>query len=264
MTDKRIILVTGASRGIGRAAAVQLAAEGVHIVALARSKLALEKLGEEILEKGGEVTLVPLDLTDAEGVDRLGGALVDRFGRLDGFLANAAILGTLGPMATIGPRSFEQTIEINLTANWRLIRALSPLLQASEAPRIVFISSSVARKPRAFWGPYQASKAGLEALALGWADETEALGYKINIFDPGATRTSMRSEAVPGEDPMTLPTAEITAAKLIPLLRETEMRTGTLVRARDIQPEGIELPDTPVPASMDMQPTDLQDEDPSA
>ena len=234
MTDKRILLVTGASRGIGRAATLQLAAEGAHIIALARSKLALEELGEEVLASGGEVTLVPLDLTDAEGVDRLGGALIDRFGRLDGLLANAGILGTLGPLSTVGPRSFEQTIEINLTANWRLIRALSPLLQASSAPRIVFVSSSVAHKPRAFWGPYQASKAGLEALALGWADETEALGFKINLFDPGATRTSMRSEAVPGEDPLTLPTPETVAAYILPLLSEAETRTGTLIRAKDL------------------------------
>lgn len=231
MTDKPIILVTGASRGIGRAAAVKLASEGAHVIALARSKLALEELGEEILGAGGEATLVPLDLTDADGIKRLGGALQERFGRLDGWLANAAILGTLGPLETVGPRSFEQTIEINLTANWRLISALSQLLRASENPRVVFVTSSVARAPQAFWGPYQAAKAGLEALALGWADETEALGVKVNLFDPGGTRTGMRAEAKPGEDPLTLPTPAEVAAKLVPLLSPTETRTGQLFRA---------------------------------
>lgn len=234
MTDKRIHLVTGASRGIGRAAALQLSAPDTHIIALARSKGALETLGDEITAQGNEATLVPLDLTDAEGISRLGNALMERFGRLDGWLANAAILGTIGPLATVGPRSFEQTIEINLTANWRLISALTPLLQASASPRAVFITSSVARAPRAFWGPYQAAKAGLEALALGWADETEALGLKVNLFDPGGTRTGMRAEAMPGEDPETLPTPESVAAKLVPLLSEDETRTATLVRARDL------------------------------
>ena len=233
MTDKRIVLVTGASRGIGRAVALKLAANGVHIIALARSKLALEELGEAILSDGGEATLVPLDLQDADGIERLGSALLEKFGRLDGWLGNAGILGTIGPLATIGPRSFENTIDINLTANWRLIRALSPVLQHSEAPRVVFVTSSVATTPRAFWGPYQAAKAGLEAMARGWADETEALGFKINLFDPGGTRTAMRAEAMPGEDPLTLPSPDEVAAKLIPLLSVEEERTGALVRARD-------------------------------
>lgn len=233
MTDKPIILVTGASRGIGRAVALQLASEGAHVIALARSKLALEELGEEIIASGGEATLVPLDLTDGEGISRLGDALLDRFGHLDGWVANAAILGTIGPLATVGPRSFEQTIEINLTSNWRLISALTPVLQKAQSPHIVFVTSSVARNPQAFWGPYQSAKAGLEALALGWADETEALGFKINIFDPGGTRTGMRAEAMPGEDPLTLPTPQSVAEKLVPLLSPDEQRTGTLVRARD-------------------------------
>ena len=218
MADKRTILVTGASRGIGRAVALRLAEEGAHVIALARSKLALEEVGDKIMAAGGEATLVPLDLADHEGVLRLGEALLDRFGKLDGWVANAAILGTIGPLATVGPRSFEQTIDVNLTANWRLISALTPVLQNSESPRIVFVTSSVARKPRAFWGPYQAAKAGLEALALGWADETQALGFKINLFDPGGTRTGMRAEAMPGEDPLKLPTPETVAEKLTPLV----------------------------------------------
>ncbi len=233
MADKRTILVTGASRGIGRAVALRLAEEGAHVIALARSKLALEEVGDKIMAAGGEATLVPLDLADHEGVLRLGEALLDRFGKLDGWVANAAILGTIGPLATVGPRSFEQTIDVNLTANWRLISALTPVLQNSESPRIVFVTSSVARKPRAFWGPYQAAKAGLEALALGWADETQALGFKINLFDPGGTRTGMRAEAMPGEDPLKLPTPETVAEKLTPLLSSEEQRSGALIRARD-------------------------------
>ena len=233
MTDKRTILVTGASRGIGRAVALRLAEEGVHVIALARSKLALEEVGDKIMAAGGEATLVPLDLADHEGVLRLGEALLDRFGKLDGWVANAAILGTIGPLATVGPRSFEQTIDVNLTANWRLISALTPVLQNSQSPRIVFVTSSVARKPRAFWGPYQAAKAGLEALAMGWADETEALGFKINLFDPGGTRTGLRAEAMPGEDPLKLPTPETVAEKLTPLLSSEEQRSGALIRARD-------------------------------
>lgn len=252
MTEKRIVLVTGASRGIGRAAAIQLAANGAHVVALARSKVALEELGEIILSNGGEATLVPLDLQDGDGIDRLGAALLNKFGRLDGWLANAAILGTIGPLSTVGPRSFENTIDINLTANWRLIRALTPALQVSEAPRIAFVTSSVARKPQAFWGPYQAAKAGLEALTLGWADETEAMGFKINIFDPGGTRTAMRAEAKPGEDPLTLPTPAEVAAKLVPLLDVSEERTGVLVRARDlpsVDVDDVEVETPPSPSA---------------
>ncbi|MEL7482140.1 MAG: SDR family NAD(P)-dependent oxidoreductase [Pseudomonadota bacterium] len=230
----RVTLVTGASRGIGRAASLHLAAAGHHVIAVARSKLALEKLGEEIAALGAQATLVPLDLKDGDSIKRLGAALDTKFGRLDGLLANAGILGTLGPLETVGPRSFAETIEINLNANWRLIAELGPLLKKSPAPRAVFITSSVASKPRAFWGPYQASKAGLEALVRGWADETEALGLKANLFDPGGTRTGMRAEAMPGEDPETLPTPEQVAAKLIPLLLPEETRTGALIRARDL------------------------------
>ncbi|WP_084396827.1 SDR family NAD(P)-dependent oxidoreductase [Henriciella aquimarina] len=231
--DKRITLVTGASRGIGRAATLELARRGHHIVAVARSKLALEKLDDEIKAEGGSATLVPMDLKDPTAFETLGQALATKFGRLDGVLGNAGILGTLGPLQAIGPRSFEETIEVNLTANWRLIRAMSPLLQRSEAPRAVFITSGVVPRPRAFWGPYQASKAGLEALVAAWADENENLKLRVNLFDPGATRTGMRAEAMPSEDPMTLPTPEEVVGKLVPLLEESEMRTGERITYRD-------------------------------
>lgn len=234
MTDRRIVLVTGASQGIGRAAAVQLARSGAHIIAVARSKLALESLGDEIAASDGAATLVPLDLADEDGVAKLGQGVMAQFGRLDALLANAGVLGTLGPLAAIGPRSFAETIDINLTANWRLIKALTIPMQDGRDPRAVFVTSSVARSPRAFWGPYQAAKAGMEALALGWADETEAMGFKVNLFDPGGTRTKMRAKAMPGEDPATLPTPETVASHLVPLLAPEETRTKQLVRARDL------------------------------
>lgn len=231
--DKRITLVTGASRGIGQAAAIELARKGHHVVAIARSKLALEKTDDAIREAGGSATLIPMDLKDKTAFETVGQALATRFGRLDGLLGNAGILGTLGPLEAIGPRSFEETIEVNLTANWRLIRAMSPLLQRSDNPRAVFVTSGVVPRPRAFWGAYQASKAGLEALIAAWADETEAMKLKVNLFDPGATRTGMRAEAMPSEDPMTLPTPEEVARKLAPLLDESETRTGQRISFRD-------------------------------
>jgi NAD(P)-dependent dehydrogenase (short-subunit alcohol dehydrogenase family) len=234
MTQPRLILVTGASRGIGRAAALHLARQGDIVIAVARSKLALEKLDDEIRAMGNEAILVPMDLKDAKGIDTLGKVIADKFGRLDGFVANAGILGTLGPLESAGPRSFEETIEVNLTANWRLISVLSPSLRKAPTPRAVFVTSSVAAKPVAFWGPYQASKAGLEAMVMGWADETENMSLRVNIFDPGGTRTDMRAKAKPGEDPMTLPSPDEVAAELVKLVSADETRTGQLIRYRDL------------------------------
>lgn len=231
--DKRITLVTGASRGIGKAASLALAKDGHHIVAIARSKLALEKLDDDIKAAGGSATLIPMDLKDKTAFETVGQALASRFGRLDGLLGNAGILGTLGPLQSVGPRSFEETIEVNLTANWRLIRAMAPLLQRSETPRAVFITSGVVPRPRAFWGPYQASKAGLEGLIAAWADENDNLKLRVNLFDPGATRTQMRADAVPGEDPMTLPTPEEVVTRLVPLLGAGETRNGERIGWRD-------------------------------
>ena len=227
--DKRITFITGASRGIGKAAALELARRGHHIVATARSKLALEKLDDEIKAAGGSATLIPRDLKEKTAFEAAGPALATKFGRIDGLLGNAGVLGSLGPLQAVGPRSFEETIEVNLTANWRLIRAMHPLLQRSEAPRAVFVSSGVVPRPRAFWGPYQASKMGLEGLAYAWADENEKMPLRVNIFDPGATRTGMRAEAMPSEDPMTLPTPEDVVKQLAPLLEEGETRTGARI-----------------------------------
>ena len=223
--DKRITLITGCSRGIGRASAVALSQAGHHIIGLARSKKALESLDDEIRSAGGSMTLIPFDLKDASAFEPLGQALADKFGRLDGLLGNAGVLGHIGPLQAGGERQYLETIEVNLNANWRLIRVLDPLLRRSATPRALFISSGVVPRPRAFWGPYQASKAGLEALIYAWADENEKTDLKINLFDPGATRTEMRADAMPGEDPMTLPSPEHVAEQIVPLLEPSETRT---------------------------------------
>lgn len=230
----RLVLVTGASRGIGRAVSLELARQGDLVIAIARSKAALQKLDDEIRALGSEAVLVPMDLKDTKGIETLGKLIAEKFGRLDGLVANAGLLGTLGPLETCGPRSFEETIQVNLTANAHLIRALAPALHRAEAPRAVFITSGVVPRPRAFWGPYQASKAGLEALVKAWADENEKMALRVNLFDPGATRTGMRAEAMPGEDPMTLPAPDEVARELVKLVAPSENRTGARIAYRDL------------------------------
>ncbi len=233
--DKRITLITGASRGIGRAAALALAEADHHIIALARSKKALENLDDEVKAKGGSITLIPFDMKDSAAFEPMGQALATRFGRLDGLLGNAGVLGQIGPLQACGERQFNETIDVNLNANWRLIRAMDPLLRNSSAPRAVFVTSSVARKPRAFWGAYQASKAGLEALVAAWAEENEKTSLKVNLFDPGATRTEMRADAAPGEDPMSLKTPAEVAREIVPMLQGGETRNGARVAYIDFQ-----------------------------
>ncbi|MEL8056223.1 MAG: SDR family NAD(P)-dependent oxidoreductase [Pseudomonadota bacterium] len=232
--DKRIILITGASRGIGRAAALALAQQGDRVIALARSKAALEKLDDEAKALGGTMTLIPFDLKDKAAFEPMGQAIASKFGRLDGLIANAGVLGTLGPLQATGERSFDETIDVNLSANWRLIRATDPLLRRSDAPRAVFLTSGVVPRPRAFWGPYQASKAGLEAMVQAYAAETEKLSLRVNLFDPGATATTMRKDAMPGEDQSILPTAEAVAAELIKMVSPDETRNGARVAYRDV------------------------------
>ena len=232
--DKRITLVTGASQGIGRAACLALAKAGHHVIGLARSKKALEALDDEIQALGGSMTLIPFDLKDAGAFEPLGHAIAEKFGRLDGLLGNAGLLGTIGPLQAGGERQFNEVIDVNLSANWRLIRVMDPLLRRSDTPRAVFITSGVVPRPRAFWGPYQASKAGLEALVYAWADENEQMPLNVNLFDPGATRTQMRADAVPGEDPMTLPSAEAVAAHLVPMLEAGETRNNARIDVREL------------------------------
>lgn len=221
MTEKRITLVTGASRGIGRALAYELAVtHGQHVLALARSKTALETLDDEIKSAGGSSTLIPMDLSDPASIDQLSVVVLQRWGRLDGLAGNAGVLGPISPIQTVTPKSWESTIEVNLNANWRLIRAFDPLMRFSPSARAAFVTSGVVPRPRAFWGPYQASKAALEAMVIAWAEETSPTRMRINLFDPGATRTSMRADAMPGEDPSKLPPPEDVARKLAFLLTE--------------------------------------------
>ncbi len=203
----RIALVTGASRGIGRACALGLARAGAQVIACARSKAGLEELDDEIFAATGQhATLIPFDITDGDACDRLSAALLDRFGRVDTFVHCAAFLGTLSPVTHHEPKDFDKVVAVNLTATWRLIRALEPLLRQSTAARAVFLTTgATATRGRAFWGPYGATKAAMESLVRAWADEIEITPIRAAIVSPGAMRTRMRASAFPGEDPMSLP-----------------------------------------------------------
>ncbi len=206
--NDRIALVVGASRGIGYQAALALAKAGAHVVATARTQGALEALDDEIYAATGRhATLVPFDLVDSSGIDRLGGAIFQRFGKLDIWVNAAATLGAAGltPVSHIDPRGFAKIEKTNFTATYRLIRSLEPLLRQSDAGRVIHLTTSLARDPKAFWGLYAATKAGAEALMLAWADEIENTPVRITVLDPGRMRTQMRAQAFPGEDPETLP-----------------------------------------------------------
>jgi NAD(P)-dependent dehydrogenase (short-subunit alcohol dehydrogenase family) len=225
----RVALVTGASRGIGRAVALELARQGAHVVALARTQGALEDLDDAIGKLGGEATLVPCDIMDFDALDRLGAALHQRWGKLDIFVANAGILGPLTPIAHCDPDKWEQVFSINVTANQRLLRSLDMLLRASDAGRVVAISSGVASRVRAFWGPYAASKAALEVMIRAYAAETENISpVKAMLVNPGPLRTKMRASAMPGEDPQSLRTPEEFAPKLAELCAPAWALTGKL------------------------------------
>ncbi|MEZ6023304.1 MAG: SDR family NAD(P)-dependent oxidoreductase [Hyphomonadaceae bacterium] len=229
-TDKPIALVTGASRGIGHAVALELARRGWRVIAIARAQKALEALDDAIKAEGGEATLVPLDLKDYDGIDRLAGALFERFGKLDGLAACAGALGSLTPAHQATPKAIEETIAINYIANQRLIRALHPLLRAADAGRAVFLSSGASVRPRAYWAPYAASKAALDALVRAYALELNVTPIKANLFNPGGTRTAMRAKAFPGEDPMTLPTPEEIAPAICDMLKPDYDKNGEWVQ----------------------------------
>lgn len=224
----RIALVTGASRGIGHATALALAKAGAHVVAVARTVGGLEELDDAIRALGGSATLVPLDLKDYPGIDRLGAALQERFGRLDVLIGNAGILGPLSPLGHVEPMAWDAVMAVNVTANWRLIRALDPLLRRSTAGRVVFISSGVAALALAYWGPYAASKAALEVLARTYAAETATTNVRVNLLTPGPIRTRMRAQAMPGEDPMTLETPDRVAEKIVELCLPSMQQSGKL------------------------------------
>jgi NAD(P)-dependent dehydrogenase (short-subunit alcohol dehydrogenase family) len=200
-----IALVTGASRGIGHAAALALAQAGAHVVAVARTQGALEALDDEVRTATGKpATLVPMDLAEGDGIDQLGFAVHQRFGRLDVLVHAAAVLGPLTPVAHVDPKQWDRVMATNVTATYRLIRTVEPLLRASGRPRAIFLTSGRAQRPKAFWGPYGASKAAVENLVRTWADELEQTKIRAVILDPGPMRTRMRAEAYPGEDPAAL------------------------------------------------------------
>ena len=235
--ENKIALITGASRGIGRAAAKALAAAGAHVILVARTVGGLEEADDEIRKAGGNATLVPLDLKDFDALDRLGASIFERWGRLDAFLGNAGVLGALTPLAHLEPKVFDDLLDVNVTANWRLLRSLDPLLHRSEAGRVLFLSSGVARKHVAFWGGYAMSKAALETLALTYAAECEGTNIKVNLLNPGPVRTAMRARAMPGEDPETLPPPELLAPLIVEMLSPSYDKNGELVVFhRPVQP----------------------------
>jgi len=224
----RVALVTGASRGIGYFIARELAAAGAHVLAVARTVGGLEELDDEIKAAGGSATLVPLDLTDMPGIDRIGAAIHDRWGKLDILVANAGVLGTISPLGHVEAKVFEKVMAINVTATWRLIRSVDPLLRLSDAGRAIIVSSAAAHSARAYWGPYAASKAAVEAMARSWADEARNTPLRINSVNPGATRTAMRALAMPGENPDTLPHPSEVARRIVPLASPALAETGMI------------------------------------
>ncbi|HEV7274743.1 MAG TPA: SDR family NAD(P)-dependent oxidoreductase [Devosiaceae bacterium] len=231
MTDQndlagKVVLVTGASRGIGYQAAKEAGSRGAHVIAVARTVGGLEELDDELQAAGGSSTIVPLDLQDFEGIDRLGAAVFERWGRLDGLIGNAGLLGTLSPLAHLEPKEFEKVLAVNVTANYRLIRSFDLPLRKSEAGRAVFVSSGAAQSARPYWSLYAATKAALEALVKSYAAEMAATAVRANAFNPGPVRTAMRAKAMPGEDPMTLPTPGAVAPRLVDMVSPAFEETG--------------------------------------
>jgi NAD(P)-dependent dehydrogenase (short-subunit alcohol dehydrogenase family) len=224
----RLAVVTGASRGIGRAAAIAYAKAGAHVIALARTQGALEELDDEIRAAGSSATLVPLDLKDYAAIDRLGAAINERWGKLDILLGNAGLLGEIAPLTHVDQPVWDAVMAVNVTANWRLIRSLDPLLQKSDAGRAIFVSSGAAHKCTAYWGPYSVSKAALEALVRTYAAETATTPVRVMLVNPGPLRTRMRAAAMPGEDPETLRTPEELAPHLVRLASAEWDETGKL------------------------------------
>lgn len=230
----RVALITGASRGIGAAVAKRFAAEGAHVVLVARTRGGLEDLDDEIRAACGEdsqATLLELDLRNFDQVDMLGPSIAQRFGRLDIVVGNAGLLGELAPMSHIRSEVWHETIDVNLNANWHLIRTTDPLLRAAPAGRAVFVTSGAAHGERPYWGAYAASKAALEMMVTSWAAETEQTDMKINLLDPGAVRTRMRRAAYPGEDPMGNKPPEAVTDLFVELCAPDCTRHGEVVRA---------------------------------
>ncbi|MBM3487147.1 MAG: SDR family NAD(P)-dependent oxidoreductase [Alphaproteobacteria bacterium] len=228
----RIALVTGASRGIGRAVALRFAAEGAHLILLARTTGGLEETDDLVRAAAPDrrgATLVPLDLADAAAIEALAPAIAGRFGRLDVLVGNAAILGAATPTGHLDPAIWDRVMAVNVTANWRLVRALEPQLRAGPAGRAIFVTSGAARAVFPYFGAYAASKAALEMMVRVWAAETTKTTLRVNMVDPGVVATALRAQAFPGEDPRTLPAPETVAAAFVDLAAATESRHGETV-----------------------------------
>lgn len=216
----KVALVTGASRGLGRAIALHLAKQGAHIIATARTQGGLEELDDEIKAAGSTATLVPMDIIDYPGIDRLGAAIFERWKKLDILIGNAGVLGKLTPVPHLDPKIYDEVMAVNVTANYRLIRSMDPLLRMAPHGRAIFVTSGLAQKCSPYWGAYSISKAALEAMVKTYAGEMATTTVRVNCFSPGATRTKMRAIAIPGEDPMTLPTAEDVAEQIVSMCGE--------------------------------------------
>jgi NAD(P)-dependent dehydrogenase (short-subunit alcohol dehydrogenase family) len=231
-SPRRIVLITGASRGLGAALADAFAAEGTQLVLIGRTPGALEEVDDRVRARGGRATLVPLDLLQSEAIDRLGGVLAERYGRLDVLIGNAAELGTLSPLGHVEPKVFEEVMALNAGANYRLVRSFDALLRAAPAGRAIFVTCSQARDARAFWGAYAASKAALEALVLSYAGEVRRTRLRVNLVDPGAMRTRLRARAYPGEEPAEQPAPESAVGPFLALAAPECTRHGELIFAR--------------------------------
>ncbi len=227
----RVALITGASRGIGRAVALRFATEGAHVILVAQTLGAMTELDDEIRAMGRATTLVPMDLTDYAKIDQMGAAVFERFGRLDVLVGNAAVLGILGPVGHVDPETWAQVIDINLTANWRLIRSFDPLLKSSDSGRAIFVTSGAARGATPYWAPYSVSKAALETMVLTYAAEVAKTPLKVNLIDPGIVGTAMRAQAFPGEDASKLKTPEDITDLFVELAEPACQRHGEIIGA---------------------------------
>ncbi len=233
--EGRLALITGASRGIGRAVALAYAREGAELILLARTSGALEELDDEVKALGAKATLVPADLKDHNALDQLGAIIFERWGRLDILVGNAAILGALSPIGHITPKDWQALMDVNVTANFRLLRSMDPLLKASPAGRAIFVTSTVGAEARAYWGGYATSKAALEMLVRTYAEECTRTTVRANLINPGATRTAMRAKAMPGEDPATLPQPADVTPLFVDLATAACTRNGEVLRAHPSQ-----------------------------